>query len=401
MKFINTTIYCKLGNPSKLKLEHVGFEKFTPSVSITTEKFETAERLIIRYHYREANVELQKYLTKIKAKEDIYGLFREATRMANAKIQQERKYPILLLASRHLNAIIATHYHVKTFHSGVSRCIAKIREKFFIPKIRRLLRTTITHCVTCKRYQERAYAYPPSHDLPKERVLRNNSVIEFLGAFRKLIARRGTPELVISDNASSFKLGSEILVNELPQYHKDSSVRSFTTYNGLRWKFITPFAPRKGGFYERLVGSVKMSLKKIIHKAILIPRSLETLLVEIEGMLNTRPITPIHDSSADAKSFATNRLDSTIGTSPFVTKSKNEGKVNYTYHNTETEEFAKAWFHSLNVNLDFWAIWQRDYLAALAQRHQVKENKFGHKTFPEEGDLVLLKKSQLKDRSGH
>ena len=46
-----------------------------------------------------------------------------------------------------------------------------------------------------------------------------------------------------------------------------------------------------GGFYERLVKSVRTPLKKICARAMLDAEQLTTILAEIEAQLNTRPLT--------------------------------------------------------------------------------------------------------------
>ena len=46
-----------------------------------------------------------------------------------------------------------------------------------------------------------------------------------------------------------------------------------------------------GGFYERLVKSVKTPLKKLFAKAMLDAEQLTTILAEIEAQLNSRPLT--------------------------------------------------------------------------------------------------------------
>ena len=48
-------------------------------------------------------------------------------------------------------------------------------------------------------------------------------------------------------------------------------------------------SPWWGGFYERLVKSVKTPLKKIFAKAMLDAEQLTTILAEIEAQLNSRP----------------------------------------------------------------------------------------------------------------
>ena len=58
----------------------------------------------------------------------------------------------------------------------------------------------------------------------------------------------------------------------------------------VRQKFLLPSSPWWGGFDERLVRSVKMSLKKILGKALLSYEELETVLLKIESVMNGRPL---------------------------------------------------------------------------------------------------------------
>ena len=54
-------------------------------------------------------------------------------------------------------------------------------------------------------------------------------------------------------------------------------------------------APWWGGFFERLVRSVKRCLKKVLGNARLTFSKLLTTVVEIEGTLNSRPLTYEYD----------------------------------------------------------------------------------------------------------
>ena len=49
-----------------------------------------------------------------------------------------------------------------------------------------------------------------------------------------------------------------------------------------------------GGFYECLVKSVKDCIQKIIEKALLSYEELSTLLIEVETVLNSHPLTYVY-----------------------------------------------------------------------------------------------------------
>ena len=58
-------------------------------------------------------------------------------------------------------------------------------------------------------------------------------------------------------------------------------------------------SPWWGGFYERLVKSVKTPLKKFFAKAMLHAEQLTTILAEIEAQLNSRPLTYLSADPGD------------------------------------------------------------------------------------------------------
>jgi len=82
----------------------------------------------------------------------------------------------------------------------------------------------------------------------------------FLQAFRRFAARRSLPRLVLSDNASTYTSTAKEL-NELLQ---SPTLKAALMHRGTTWRFIPKRAPWYGGFWERLVGIVKMTLKKTL-----------------------------------------------------------------------------------------------------------------------------------------
>ena len=59
--------------------------------------------------------------------------------------------------------------------------------------------------------------------------------------------------------------------------------------------FTTALAPWQGGFYDGLVALVKLSLRKSIGQKRLTLEQLITILAEVEGIVNTRPLTYVYD----------------------------------------------------------------------------------------------------------
>ena len=84
---------------------------------------------------------------------------------------------------------------------------------------------------------------------------------------KRFQTRRGIQNSIISDNGKKFK---------------DSSLKLYINENGTQWSFITGRAPWFGGFYQRLVQSVKKCLRKTLRNAKLNYEELNTHLIEIE-----------------------------------------------------------------------------------------------------------------------
>ena len=87
------------------------------------------------------------------------------------------------------------------------------------------------------------------------------------------------------DNAKTFK-ASEKAIRRLINQPK---VKSEMLAKRVTWKFNLERAPWWGGFFERMVRSMKRCLRKVFGNAKLTVDELNTVLVEVEGTLNARP----------------------------------------------------------------------------------------------------------------
>ncbi|GFV56438.1 integrase catalytic domain-containing protein [Trichonephila clavipes] len=133
-------------------------------------------------------------------------------------------------------------------------------------------------------------------------LISSMSTKHFLLAFRRFISRRGSCSVVYSDNAKSLQAAFKDLIY-FAKILKNSEFKDFISSRGITWKFIVERAPWWGGFYERLVKSVKDPLRKIIGKALLTFEELVTILVEIEYIVNSRPLTYVTDDFSEPNSL--------------------------------------------------------------------------------------------------
>ncbi|GBO33685.1 hypothetical protein AVEN_204802-1 [Araneus ventricosus] len=115
----------------------------------------------------------------------------------------------------------------------------------------------------------------------------------FIQAFLRFISRRAVCKIIYSDNAKTFKRVDK----ELKYLCKNENVSRFIVRNGITWKFIVEGAPWWGGFWKRLVRSVKTCLKRILGKSSLTYEELYTVLVEIEVVINSRLITYLYSNA--------------------------------------------------------------------------------------------------------
>ncbi|KAL1477088.1 hypothetical protein MTO96_036033 [Rhipicephalus appendiculatus] len=71
-------------------------------------------------------------------------------------------------------------------------------------------------------------------------------------------------------------------------------VKDYCSGNQIQWKRIAECAPWWEGFYERLIRSMKTSMRKIISKMTTSVEELRTIVPEVEGALNNRPLTYVY-----------------------------------------------------------------------------------------------------------
>ncbi|XP_050298616.1 uncharacterized protein LOC126737669 isoform X2 [Anthonomus grandis grandis] len=112
------------------------------------------------------------------------------------------------------------------------------------------------------------------------------SVVCFIQALRRFIARRGRPRTIYSDNGTNF-VGTDNAFSrvDFKKFAETSSTER------IQWRFNPPTAAWWGGFWERLVGVLKQLLRKVLGRALLDYESLLTIICDCEAIINSRPLT--------------------------------------------------------------------------------------------------------------
>ena len=215
--------------------------------------------------------------------------------------------------------------------------MAKIRDCYWIPKLRQPVKRVRTECWGCKRFRIQAYENPPPGNLPKSRtegttpfevigvdfagpiryntkgkrtrksylvlygcsltravhleVLKTLELSEFLGSLKRFVARRGRPKIIYFDNGATFKAASKWL----KQVQKDERLHDFLAIREVHWKFNLSLAPWWEGQYERLIGLFKRSFYKQIGGGKLTFEELVDVVLDVEVALNNRPLSYIED----------------------------------------------------------------------------------------------------------
>ena len=360
------------------------------------------------------------------------GLLRVGGRLQNSELSFDKQHPILLPRSNFLTDLIIKYYHLHCLHAGVQTTLYAMRQRFWPIDGRNQIKKLIRKCINCFRAKP-ILANPKMGNLPgarviktrpfnrvgidycgpfyiKERKYRNQRKLKvyvsvfvcmtikaihievvsdlstegFLGALRRFISRRGKPQSIYSDNATNFQ-GARNELNELHALHKSKLFRdqvfNFSSNNGIEFHFIPPSSPHFGGLWEAGVKSYKHHFKRVASNVLFTFEEFYTLSVEIESILNSRPLTPI---SADVNDF------SALTPGHFL--------IGDTLTNLPEPDFLplpsnrlSAWQLISKVRQDFWKRWSIEYLNELNIRQKWHVNTEN----PKEGMLVLVKEDNV------
>lgn len=345
--------------------------------------------------------------------EDEQNNLRCRGRLFNAPIPYNAKCPLLLSTNCHITELIVINSHEKVFHNGLRETLNHVRQNYWIPKGRSFVRKIINSCYLCKRLEGKPYSYPNPPQLPAERLSIEHafssigidhagpvhvkniygdsnetfkawivlitcassraiyldlasslSSKECVETLKRFIARYGAPKVVISDNGKAFI---------------SQEVQSFASKRNIVWKFNLEASPWQGGFFERMVRSVKRCLKKILLNARATFFELNTLLKEIEMVINNRPLTYTYQDFTDVP-LTPNHL--IYGRVLNETSSLKDTIVNEEIDVDKRKKYVRTLIEH------FWSRWLKEYLSEL--RENYRPTTKNAKCVPRKNDVVLI-----------
>ena len=356
------------------------------------------------------------------------GILKCIGRLENSDLDLESQEPIILPRNHRMTKLIIKECHRRTKHGGVRTTLGELRSRFWVPKGRQVVKKVLRECVTCKRQQGKPFGAPPVAALPEFRVreaapfskvgvdfagpvyvkstdgemvksyialftccvtravhldlVADLTAPTFLRCLRKFTARRGTPSLIVSDNAKTFKASGKILRR---MYDKEE-VRAHLETNRIDWRFNLERAPWWGGFFERLIGTTKRCLRKVLGNAKLNADEMITVLTELEATMNSRPLTYEYDE---------------VGAEMLTPSHLIYGRrlINLPEEVRDDEEenergFLKRFRYLAKLRIHFWNRWRKEYLVDLREHH--RGNKEGKHDKVSVGELVLVHEDNVK-----
>ena len=337
------------------------------------------------------------------------------------------KFPYLLPSGHQFSYLIILDVHISLHHAGTSATMTALRQTYWIPAARHYIKSILHHCVNCNKVQGKPYSLPDPPPLPYLRtqdvhpftftgvdftgalyvrhgeqevkvylclftcattraihleIVQDLTADTFLLAFRKFAGRRSLPKIMISDNGSTYMSAAE----ELHKLMELSEVKEELGRRGLSWQFIPKRAPWFGGFWERLVGLTKMAIKKVLGRRHVSLLTLETIVVEIEAILNDCPLTYVSSELMDPDPLTPSHLlhGRRITCLPHQSVGIDE-LTDPTFR--DANRLRKRANVQAAILRDFQTRWRHEYLTSLRDYHKTSGN---NNQSVKRGDVVIV-----------
>ena len=330
------------------------------------------------------------------------GKVRVKGRLKHSNLAYNAKHPILLTAKHPVVQLLLERAHRDDLHEGAEYVRNTLQQEYWIIVIRDALRKIKSRCIKC-RTRNANPIHPPMADLPRERldehdlpfthtgvdyfgpievkllrrtlkrwcclstclttravhieVAQSLDTESCLAAVTRLIARRGYPSTIISDNGTNFVGAAKELKAFMDEWDK-AKIESDLAQKKIGRKFNPPRAPHFGGIWERLNQICKKVMIAILDNRSLTDEVLSTTTGLVEQTLNARPLTAVSDDPENLTALTRNHflLGQEIAIAPFMPSNERNPDLQKSF------QTAQAYADMI------WKRWTREYLPQWNQR---------------------------------
>lgn len=386
---------------------------------LNANEYQHAEKKLIQYvqatsfsteirAIKESNpIEKQSCLYKLTPYIDDAGTMRVYGRLDAAScMPYSARHPVILPHDHEYTVLVVKHFHNVMRHQNEEATICRIRQEFWVVRLRQLLRGVIAKCQTC-RIRNAQPAPPLMGSLPEDRVTSNVRPFTYTGldyfgpvtvtigrrtekrwvalftcltiravhlelshdlstdsciiVIRNFINRRGVPKRLRSDNGTNF-IGADAEAKRFSDVFEPQRIQEELSSHRIEWIFNCPLNPSEGGIWERMVRSVKRVLRHTVQSVSPREHVLQCFLIEAENIVNSRPLTHVPISADQEAPLTPNDL--LIGTpNVALTPACNE----------ELDRLCatrKQWRVARLLRDRFWKRWVLEYLPTLTRREK-------------------------------
>ena len=186
-------------------------------------------------------------------------------------------------------------------------------------------------------------------------------------AIDRSCSRRWNPEVIYSDNGTNFQGATNIL----------HDLARLVSTRSIDWRFIPLGTPHQGGLWERLIGMSKRILNSIVGSKRLNDECFHTVICQVEGILNSRPLSPV---SSDCKDLEA------LNPSHFLIGHVLQPPSTLEITAVSSKQTIRMWKQCRECLEQFWRRLLKEYLQTLRTRSK------WHKNFDQlkEGDVVWI-----------
>ncbi|XP_063838177.1 uncharacterized protein LOC135087309 [Ostrinia nubilalis] len=357
---------------------------------------------------------------------DQNGVLRVGGRLRHANIDQETKHPAIIPSNTRLADLLIDEAHELTYHGGPRLTTSILRRKYWLIGGIRATKKRLRLCIKCRKHNpdqqnQLMGDLPPARSNPSRPFLHTGvdytghvmikankgrgikttkgyvavficmatkavhlelvsdlTASAFPSALRRMAARRGVPAHIYSDQGRNFIGANKILQQEYDALRDiiNQDFLSEVTSMGIEWHFNAPSWPSAGGLWEAAVKSLKYHLKRVIGEQMLTFEEYSTILTQLEGCLNSRPLCSLTEDPNDIDAITPAHF---LASSPTLT-----------IYNTETD-LRTRWHLTQSIYKDIWDRWSSEYLTLLAARSKWRKPQRNIK----ENDVVVIRDDNL------